>query len=161
MLQKMVQVLVIMNMARRSPLGEQRASKQDRPFYLHSCCKLSSTRTHLHMLVDFLSLENMHVCRLSSFMRVCACMHTFVHTRTYMCAHTCTHTLHLHLPLNHKGRSDATDYFTTSFLLFFFLLFSTALWDLANSRPVQSLMYLPTSSSICLVFWPLSLCLAG
>ena len=37
-------------------------------------------------------------------------------------------------------------------------MFSTALWDLANSRPVHSLML--SSSSVCLVFFPLSLCLA-
>ena len=39
-------------------------------------------------------------------------------------------------------------------------LFSTSLWNLANSRPVHSLMCLPTTSSLCLVFFPLSLCLA-
>ena len=46
--------------------------------------------------------------------------------------------LHLHLSLNNKGHWSATDDFTTSFL--HFPLFSTALWDLANSRPVHSLM---------------------
>ena len=46
--------------------------------------------------------------------------------------------LHVHLPLNHKGRWGTTDDFTTSFL--HFSSFSTALWDLANSRPVHSLM---------------------
>ena len=44
----------------------------------------------------------------------------------------------LHLSLNHGGRWGTTDDFTTSFPNF--LLFSTALWDLANSRPVHSLM---------------------
>ena len=44
-----------------------------------------------------------------------------------------------HLSLNRKGRRGTTDDFTTSFLLFF-LQFSTALWDLASSRPVYSLM---------------------
>ena len=48
------------------------------------------------------------------------------------------HHHHRHLPLNCKGRWGTTDDFATSFLLFF--LFSTALWDLANSRPVHSLM---------------------
>ena len=43
-----------------------------------------------------------------------------------------------HLSLNCEGRWDTTDDFATSFL--FFSLFSTALWDLANSRPVHSLM---------------------
>ena len=46
--------------------------------------------------------------------------------------------LHLHLSVNHKGRWGTTDNFTTSFL--HFSLFSTALWDFMNSRPVHSLM---------------------
>ena len=37
-----------------------------------------------------------------------------------------------------EGRLGTTDDFTTSFL--HFSLFSTALWDLVNSRPVHSLM---------------------
>ena len=64
------------------------------------------------------------------------------------------HQLHLHLSLNRGGGWGTA----TSFLKF--SLFSTALWDLANSRPVHSLLlsshlflYLP-----CLL--PLSLCLA-
>ena len=44
----------------------------------------------------------------------------------------------LHQSLNHSGRWGTTDDFTTSFL--HFSLFTTALWDLANSRPVYSLM---------------------
>ena len=43
-----------------------------------------------------------------------------------------------HLSLTRKGRWGTIDDFTTSFL--HFSLFSTALWDLANSRPVHSLM---------------------
>ena len=44
-------------------------------------------------------------------------------------------TYHYHrLPLNRDGRWRTTDDFTTS--SFQFPLFSTALWDLANSRPV-------------------------
>ena len=43
-----------------------------------------------------------------------------------------------HLSLDHKGQWGTTDDFTTSFLNI--SLFSTALWDLANSRPVYSLM---------------------
>ena len=39
-------------------------------------------------------------------------------------------------------------------------LFSTALLDLAISRPVHSLMFSHTSFSVYLVFFPLSLCLA-
>ena len=43
-----------------------------------------------------------------------------------------------HQSLNHNGRWGTTDDFATSF--FHFSLFSTALWDLPNSRPVHSLM---------------------
>ena len=45
---------------------------------------------------------------------------------------------HHHQYLNREGRWDTTDDFVTSFL--HFSLFSTALWDLPNSRPVHSLM---------------------
>ena len=45
---------------------------------------------------------------------------------------------HHHLSLNHEGRWGITDDFTTSFL--HLSLCSTALWELANSRPVHSLM---------------------
>ena len=65
---------------------------------------------------------------------------------------------HPHLSLNHEGRWGTTDDFTTSF--FHFPLFPTALWDLANSRPVHSQTLSSHSSSVCLVFFPLSLCLA-
>ena len=44
---------------------------------------------------------------------------------------------HHHLSLNREGRWDTTADFRTSFL--HLLLFSTALWDLAKSRPVHSL----------------------
>ena len=65
---------------------------------------------------------------------------------------------HHHQFLNREGRWGTTDDFATSFL--HFSLFSTALWDLPNSRPVNSLM---TSSYLflslpCLL--PFSLCLA-
>ena len=43
-----------------------------------------------------------------------------------------------HLSLNHEGRWGTTDDFITSFL--HFTMFSTALWDLANSRPVHFLI---------------------
>ena len=46
--------------------------------------------------------------------------------------------LHFTYPKTSGGRWDITDDFTTSFL--HFSLFSTALWDLVNSRPVNSLM---------------------
>ena len=45
---------------------------------------------------------------------------------------------HQHQSHNHEGRWGTTDHFETSFL--HFSLFSTALWDLPNSRPVHSLM---------------------
>ena len=45
---------------------------------------------------------------------------------------------HHHPSLNCEGRWGTTDDFTTSFL--HCSLFSTALWDLPNSRPVHSLM---------------------
>ena len=48
------------------------------------------------------------------------------------------HHYHHHQFLNHEGRWGTTDDFATSFL--HFPLFSTALWDLSNSRPVHSLM---------------------
>ena len=63
---------------------------------------------------------------------------------------------HHHLSLNREGRWGTTDDFATSFL--HFPLFSTALWDLANSRPVHSLM-LSSHLFLCLVFIPLLLCL--
>ena len=45
---------------------------------------------------------------------------------------------HHHQSLNRENRWGTTDDFATSFL--HFSLFSTALWDLPNSRPVHSLM---------------------
>ena len=45
---------------------------------------------------------------------------------------------HHHQSLNREGCWGTTDDFATSFL--HFSLFSTALWDLPNSRPVHSLM---------------------
>ena len=54
---------------------------------------------------------------------------------------------HHHQSLNREGSWDTTDDFATSFL--HFSLFSTALWDLPNSRPVHSLM-LSSHLSFCL-----------
>ena len=48
------------------------------------------------------------------------------------------HHHHRHQSLNREGRWGTTDVFATSFL--HFSLFSTALWNLPNSRPVHSLM---------------------
>ena len=61
---------------------------------------------------------------------------------------------HHHLSLNRKGRWVTTDEFATRFL--HFSLFSNALWDLSIPW-----CCLPTSSSVCLVFFPLSLCLVS
>ena len=51
---------------------------------------------------------------------------------------TLTRLAFLHLSRDREGRGGTTVDFTTRF--FHFFLFSTALWDLANSRPVHSLM---------------------
>ena len=48
----------------------------------------------------------------------------------------------LHLSPNRWGRWDTTDDFTARFI--HFSLFSTALWDLANSRPANSMMLFPS-----------------
>ena len=53
-----------------------------------------------------------------------------------------------HLHLNREGRWGTADDFATRFL--YFSLFSTALWDLANSRPVHSLM-LSSHLFLCLL----------
>ena len=52
-----------------------------------------------------------------------------------------------HLSLNREGRWGTTDDFATSFL--HFSLFSTALWNLAKSRPVHSPM-LSSNLFVCL-----------
>ena len=67
------------------------------------------------------------------------------------------HHHHRHESLNHEGRWGTTDDFTTSFL--HFSLFSTALWD-CQTPGLSTPWCWPTSSSVCLVFFPLSLCLA-
>ena len=58
------------------------------------------------------------------------------------------HHHHHHQSLNREGRWGTTDDFATSFL--HFSLFSAALWNLANSRIVHSLM----SSSHLFLFLP-------
>ena len=66
-------------------------------------------------------------------------------------------TISSHLSHNRVGRWGTTDDFATSFV--HFSLFSTALWDLANSRSVHCLMSSHLFLSLpCLL--PLSLCLA-
>ena len=73
---------------------------------------------------------------------------------------------HHHQSLNCEGRWGTTDDFTTSFL--HLSLFSTALWNMTNSRPVHSLVFSshlflcppcllpPPPPSLCLArwFWP-------
>ena len=49
-----------------------------------------------------------------------------------------------HQSLNREGRWGTADDLTTSFL--HFSLFYTALWDLANSRPVQHCLFLTRQS---------------
>ena len=67
-----------------------------------------------------------------------------------------------HLSLNHQGHWGTTDDFATNVL--HFSLFSTALWDLANSRPVHSLILssylflclpclLPPFTVLCKMVW--------
>ena len=60
-------------------------------------------------------------------------IHNYLHTIMFIHVH-----YHHHLFLNCEARWGATDDFTTSFL--HSSMFSTAPWDLANSRSVQSLM---------------------
>ena len=57
-----------------------------------------------------------------------------------------THHYQQQKSLNREGRWGTTDDFATSFL--HFSLFSTAFWDLPNSRPVHSLM-LPSHLFLC------------
>ena len=78
---------------------------------------------------------------------------THAHTYKRICVHEhafCSIRLnhhHHHLSLNREVRLGTTDDFTISFL--HFPLFSTAFWELANSRPVHSLM-LSSYHFICL-----------
>ena len=58
-----------------------------------------------------------------------------------------TITIHHHQSFNREGRLGTTDDFATNFL--HFSLFSKALWDLPNSRPVRSVM-LPSHLFLCL-----------
>ena len=56
--------------------------------------------------------------------------------KKHILLHSCIIIIHHHLCLNRGGRWGTTDDFTASFVLFY--LFSIALWNLANSRPVHS-----------------------
>ena len=61
---------------------------------------------------------------------------------------------HHHLSLTREGRWGTTDDFATSFLHFPCSPLLSGTWR------IPDLSCLPTSSSVCLVFFPLSLCLA-
>ena len=67
-------------------------------------------------------------CRISSYRAMTI---SIIRGETY-------HHHHHHQSLNREGRWGTTDDFATSFL--HFSLFSTALWDSLNSRPVHTLM---------------------
>ena len=79
-------------------------------------------------------------------------------TATSTTTTTTTTTTIIIISLNREGRWGTTDDFATSFL--YFPLFSTALWDLSNSRPVHSLM-LSSHLFLCLpCFLSLPVCLS-
>ena len=65
--------------------------------------------------------------------------------------HTASHHHH-HPSLNREGRLGTTDDLATSFLNF--SLFSTALWDFRTPGLFIPWYCLPTSFSVCLVFFP-------
>ena len=90
-------------------------------------CQRSPSNLHQP---DFLS--NLH--ELEYYCQLCA----FLALMKKNVQHFASHHLSSHLSLNRKGRWGTTDDFTTGSL--HFSLFSTALWDLANSRPSHSLM---------------------
>ena len=58
---------------------------------------------------------------------------SYANSKYHSCSMASIHHHH-HLSLNCEGRWGTTDDFTTCFL--HFSLFSTALWDLANYRPL-------------------------
>ena len=70
------------------------------------------------------------------------CSSSIMHQRSYrwmdFLSHHHYHHHRRHLSLNSEGCWGTTDNFATSFLRF--PLFSSTLWDFANSRPVHSLM---------------------
>ena len=68
------------------------------------------------------------------------------------------HHHHHHQFLNREGRWGTTNDFATSFLHFY--LFSTALWTCRTPGLSIPWCCIPTSSYVCLVFFPLSLCVA-
>ena len=66
-----------------------------------------------------------------------ACSWTFFQVGKFHVSWINSRLFHHHQSLHRVGRWGTTDDFATSFL--HFSLFSTALWDLPNSRPVHSL----------------------
>ena len=77
-------------------------------------------------------------------------VHVFYMEEHLMRDHHHHHHHHHHLSLNREDCWGTTDDFATSFL--HFSLFSAALWDLPNSRPVYSLM-LSSHLFLCLPWW--------
>ena len=68
------------------------------------------------------------------------------------------HYHHEHLSLNREGRWGTTDDFPTSFLHFHYSPLPSGTWQTPGlSIPLYCF---PTSFSVCLIFFPLSLCLA-
>ena len=92
------------------------------PFFSLSSCSISA----FQLLPSFLSLDTEQQYKLWH-------CHIFIPKQIFHCPFLASH-----LSLNCKGRWGTTDDFTTRFL--HFSLFSTALWEFANSRPVHSLM---------------------
>ena len=68
----------------------------------------------------------------------CHSIHRYEHDKESTLSQYHHHHHHHHQSLNREGCWGTTDDFATSFL--HFSLFSTAPWDLPNSRPVHSLM---------------------
>ena len=97
-----------------------------------------------------------------AYVSVCTCVLEaelgFTHYGFVHCYYWLLTALHFHLSLNREGRCDTTDLFITSFLQF---LCSPLPFGTCRTPGLSILWcYLPTSSSVCLVFFPLSLCLA-
>ena len=91
------------------------------------------------LMICYLSSEKIyqqaHYCCCCCVFSVCVCL-----VLVFECTSGCWSDaiLSSHLSLNREGRWGTTGDFATSFL--HFSLFSTALWDLPNYRPVHSLM---------------------
>ena len=95
-------------------------------------CLWKNENQPLHPFISFIVIlptsHSLVNCDLPTLITTSVCCHGY----WFHCHH------HHHQSLNREGRWGTTDDFATNFL--HFSLFSTALWDLANSRPVLSLM---------------------